>query len=123
MSSDNLKFGKKLQKVYIEFDDPAGGLMQYQLENLHGDGLQSVQLPFELEHFSTSYIKVELYEKNGAKPVIVDGLEKLKYLVLGSEEETTALKEWKRANPLLDTLLPSYFEQQPVGTKFPRLET
>ena len=84
MSSDNLKFGKKLQKVFIEFDDPNGGLMQYQLENLHGDGLQSVQLPFELEHFSTSYIKVELYEKNGAKPVIVDGLEKLKYLVLGS---------------------------------------
>lgn len=122
MSSESLELGKKLQKVYIEFDDPAGGLMQYQLENLHGDGLQSIQLPFELDTFMTSYIKVELYEKNGAKPVIVDGLEKLKYLALGSAEETTALREWKRANPLLDSLLPSYFEQQPVGTSFPRLE-
>lgn len=120
MNSDDWRETKKLQKIYIEFDDPASGLMQYQMENLKGDGLPSVCLPFDLNTFATSYIKMELYEKATAKPVIVEGLEKLKYLVLGTEVETDSLKDWKRKDPLLDSLLPAYFEQS--QDKFPAIQ-
>ena len=110
----------KLQKIYIEFDDPASGLMQYQQENLGGEWLEFIQLPFDLSTFSTNYVKLELYSTLNSEPVIVEGLEKLKYLVLGDEYETLALKEWKRANPILYTLLPSYFQQ--AQTNFPTIE-
>ena len=121
MSNNSLEGIKKLQKVYIEFDDPAGGLMQYQMENLEGDGLQSVRLPFDLNVFETGYIKMELYDKDNSEPVIVEGLEKLKYLVLGAtDSETAALRDWKRKDPVLDSLLPDYFEQS--DGKFPELD-
>ena len=121
MSSNSFGEFKKLQKVYIEFADPAGGLMQYQMENLEGDGLQSVRLPFDLNVFETGYIKMELYDKATSEPVIVEGLEKLKYLVLGvTDSETAALRDWKRKDPVLDALLPDYFEQS--DGKFPCLD-
>ena len=121
MSSDNWREAKKLQKVYIEFDDPAkSGLMQYQVENLEGDGLASVRLPFDLNTFATNYVKMELYEKATGEPVVVEDLEKLKYLVLGAEVETDSLRDWKRRDPLLDSLLPAYFEQS--TEKFPAIQ-
>ena len=121
MSSDIWTEGKKLQKVYIEFDDPAkSGLMQYQMENLEGDGLPFVRLPFDLSTFATNYVKMELYEKATGEPVVVEDLEKLKYLVLGAEVETDSLRDWKRRDPLLDSLLPSYFEQS--SEKFPAIQ-
>lgn len=121
MSSDNWRDGKKLQRVYIEFDDPAkSGLMQYQQENLEGDGLSSVRLPFDLNTFATNYVKMELYEKSTSEPVVVEDLEKLKYLVLGAEVETDNLRDWKRRDPLLDSLLPAYFEQS--TEKFPAIQ-
>lgn len=118
MSNENLE--KKLQKVYIEFDDPVGGLMQYQIENLEGDGLQTIQLPFDLNTLSTNYVLMKLYDRDGAEPVIVDGLEKLKYLVLGDSSGSNNLIEWKRKDPVLDSLLPAYFEQS--SGKFPTIE-
>lgn len=121
MSNNNWREAKKLQKVYIEFDDPAkSGLMQYQLENLEGDGLASIRLPFDLHTFGTSYVKMELYEKANAEPVVVEDLEKLKYLVLGPEVETDNLKDWKRRDFLLDSLMPAYFEQS--TEKFPSIQ-
>lgn len=121
MSSDNWNAGKKLQKVYIEFDDPTkSGLMQYQQENLEGDGLAFVRLPFDLNTFATNYVKMELYEKSTSEPVVVEDLEKLRYLVLGSEVETDNLRDWKRRDPLLDSLLPAYFEQSPE--RFPAVQ-
>ena len=120
MSSETWQGTKKLQKVYIEFDDPASGLMQYQMENLEGEGLSSVRLPFDLNTFATNYVKMELYERATAEPVIVEGLEKLKYLVLDAEVETDELREWKRTDSLLDELNPSYFEQS--RDKFPTIQ-
>lgn len=125
MSSDIWTEGKKLHKVYIEFDDPAkSGLMQYQTENLEGDGLPFVRLPFDLSTFETNYVKMELYEKATGEPVVVEDLEKLKYLVLGAEVETDSLRDWKRRDPLLDSLLPSYFEQptEEDHKKFPAIQ-
>lgn len=121
MSSDIWGDEKKLQKVYIEFDDPTkSGLMYYQQENLEGDGLPSVRLPFDLRTFATNYLKMELYENATDEPVIVDSLDKLRYLALGFEVETESLKDWKRRDFLLDSLMPSYFED---GTKsFPSIQ-
>ena len=110
----------RLQKFYIEFDDPANGLMQYQMENLEGEGLAYIRLPFDLGTFSTNYVKMEFYETSTAKPVVVEGLEKLKYLVLGSEFETDKLQEWKRRDIFLDSLLPADFEQS--TDRFPAIQ-
>ena len=112
MSSEIFDYGKKLQKICIEFDDPTGGLMQYQQENLKGDGLETILLPFDLNIVQINYIKVKLYEKASEEPVIVDGLEKLRYLVFGSAyKQTPELQEWKRRERIVDSLMPEYFQQ------------
>lgn len=120
MNSDTWHNTKKLQKVYIEFDDPASGLMQYQMENLEGDGLSIIRLPFDLSTFATNYVKMEFYERATAEPVIVEGLDKLKYLLLDAEVETYELREWKRSDSLLDELNPGYLERS--ADKFPAIQ-
>ena len=55
----------KLEKVYLEFEDAESGLiMQYQQENTEGDGLQSIELPFDPDKFTPGHIRMDLYHKD-----------------------------------------------------------
>lgn len=102
----------RIQKFYLEFDDPANGLMQYQMESLEGEGLAFVRLPFDLNIFAANYVRMEFYETAKSNPVVVEGTEKLNYLVLGEAvQPTNELREWKNKDRFLNSLLPADFEQ------------
>ena len=113
----------KLEKIYLEFEDVESGLiLQYQQENLEGDGLQSIELPFDMEKFTHSHVRMDLYHRDEKNPVSIEGLSKLQYMVFGDDgTSNTELKEWKRSNRILDAVQPNYFEPS-KGKSFPTIK-
>ncbi len=112
----------KLEKVYLEFKDAESGLiMQYQQENTEGDGLQSVELPFDPDKFTPGHIRMDLYHKDEKNPIPVEGLSKLQYIILGEDGNVTAdMQDWKRGNRILEAIQPNYFEPA-QGKIFPSI--
>ena len=113
----------KLEKVYLEFEDAESGLiMQYQQENTEGDGLQSIELPFDPDKFTPGHIRMDLYHKDEKNPIPVEGLSKLQYVVLGDDGNVNAdIQEWKRGNRILDAIQPNYFAPA-KGKIFPSIK-
>ena len=112
----------KLEKVYLEFRDEESGLiMQYQQENLEGDGLDSIELPFDLDKFTPGHIRMDLYHKDERNPAQIEGLSKIQYIVLGYGETANAdLQDWKSGNRILNDIQPNYFEPAD-GKVFPTI--
>lgn len=130
MANDNNISQTKLEKIYLEFEDAeSGSIMQYQQENTQGDGLQSIELPFDIDKISQGHIKMNLYHKDEKFPIPIEGFSKLQYIVLGDQyivlgdggTENLELKEWKRGNRILDAIQPNYFAPA-KGKSFPKIK-
>lgn len=120
MSNEN---SVKLQKFYMEFQDPETNLfLQYQQENIEGEGLEQVILPFDPAKLGRGHVKMRLYHSDAKFPIVVDGFKKVQYIIFGEgDDPDPALKEWKMsADSRLAEILPSYFKSD-EDQSFPKM--
>ncbi len=106
--AENRNFDK-LQKVFIEFMDKAGYLLQYEQESLDGAGLDQIKIPFNVERYNPDKLRIKLFA-NDYQMEFIDDYKYLVYLTQRGRKEQDKEYEKNIKNSLvLNGLSDDYF--------------
>lgn len=118
--SENQNFDR-LQKIFLEFMDKEGYLMQYEQSSLDGEGLRKVDIPFDVDRYMPEKPRLRIFATD-RQDELIDDYDYIMYLAKrGDTSEKNSDYENKINESIaLRGLDPDYFRSEP-DAEFPRM--
>lgn len=110
---------KKLQKLFIEFRDKNGDILQYEQSSTDGTGLRHAIIPFNTNTYSPDKISIKLFETDSSFEDIDDDYNYLHWLIARDDENDDCRKRLNQSVVLRD-LEEDYFCEKDEGIEFPQ---